>query len=276
MTGRRERNAAAGALAAYHLPQQRELGCAAADEVRPPVPVSATFAPVKRARGLVVAIDGPAGAGKSTVSRRLADRLGYTLVDTGALYRAVALAAQRAGRSWEDGAGVGALAHALAREGAIAWVRDADGSSHLELAGERPGAALRTLEIGQGASVVSKHPEVRDALLALQRTLGAEGGVVLEGRDIGTVVFPDAEVKVFLTASDGERAKRRRLELEAKGERPEPARVLAEIQERDRRDSLRPVAPLRQAEDAVRLDTSALTEAEVVEQLVALVRSRMP
>jgi cytidylate kinase len=231
---------------------------------------------VKRARGFVVAIDGPAGAGKSTVSRRLADRLGYTLVDTGALYRAVALAAQRAGLSWEDGAAVGAMAHELARRGAIAWVRDADGTSHLELHGTRPGPAIRTLEIGQGASVVSKHPEVRDALLALQRSLGAEGGVVLEGRDIGTVVFPDAEVKVFLTASDEERARRRRLELEAKGERPDEALVLAEIRERDRRDSMRPVAPLRQAEDAVRLDTSALREDEVVDRLALLVRSRTP
>jgi cytidylate kinase len=153
-------------------------------------------------------------------------------------------------------------------------VRDADGSSHLELHGERPGAAIRTMEIGQGASMVSKHPEVRDALLALQRSLGAEGGVVLEGRDIGTVVFPDAEVKIFLTASDEERARRRRLELEAKGERPDPALVLSEIRERDQRDSMRAIAPLRQAEDAVRLDTSALAQDEVVERLVALVRSR--
>lgn len=223
----------------------------------------------------MVAIDGPAGAGKSTVSRRLADRLGYTLVDTGALYRAVALAAQHAQVSWEDGPAVGALAHGLARDGAIAWVRDPDGSSHLELHGQRPGPAIRTLEIGQGASIVSKHPEVRGALLELQRALGKDGGVVLEGRDIGTVVFPDAEVKIFLTATDEERAKRRRLELEAKGEKPDAARVLAEIRERDQRDTMRPVAPLMQADDAVRVDTSDMTQPEVVDRLAELVRSRM-
>lgn len=229
---------------------------------------------VKRSRGPVVAIDGPAGAGKSTVSRQLADRLGYTLVDTGAIYRAVALAAEECGLSWEDGPAIGALARRLAEESAIRWVRDADGTSHLELSGKRPGAALRTLEMGQGASIVSKHPEVRDALLELQRGLGREGGVVLEGRDIGTVVFPDAEVKVFLTASDQERAQRRVRDLAARGETAQPEHVLKEIRERDHRDTMRPVAPLKQADDAVLLDSSALTQDEVVEELASLVRSR--
>lgn len=221
-----------------------------------------------------MAIDGPAGAGKSTVSRKLADRLAYTLVDTGALYRAVALAAEREKISWEDGAGVGALALRLAHERAIDWVRDPDGSTHLELSGARPGAAIRTLEIGQGASIVSKHPEVRDALLELQRALGRDGAVVLEGRDIGTVVFPDAEVKIFLTAADDERARRRMRELVARGQPAEEAHVLGEIRERDRRDTQRPVAPLKQADDAVLVDSSAMTEDEVVEHLVELVRSR--
>lgn len=221
-----------------------------------------------------MAIDGPAGAGKSTVSRELADRLGYTLVDTGAIYRAVALAARDAGISWEDGAAVGALTRELARTSSIAWVRDADGSTHLELRGARPGAALRTLEVGQGASIVSKHGEVREALLELQRSLGRDGGVVLEGRDIGTVVFPDAEVKVFLTATDAERAQRRLRELAARGEPAEASHVLDEIRQRDHRDTMRPVAPLKQADDAVLLDSSQLTQAEVVDHLVALVRSR--
>lgn len=227
-----------------------------------------------RARGLVVAIDGPAGAGKSTVSRQLADRLGYTLVDTGALYRAVALAAQKEGVSWEDGPAVGALALRLAEENAIRWLRDDDGSTHLELSGERPGAAIRTLELGQGASIVSKHPEVREALLELQRSLGREGGVVLEGRDIGTVVFPDAEVKVYLTATDEERAQRRVRDLKERGQTADHGHVLSEIRERDHRDTMRPVAPLKQADDAVLLDSSTMTQDQVVDRLVALVKSR--
>lgn len=221
-----------------------------------------------------MAIDGPAGAGKSTVSKQLADRLGYTLVDTGALYRAVALAAQREDVSWEDGPAVGAIALRLADENAIRWLRDDDGSTHLELSGERPGAAIRTLELGQGASIVSKHPEVRAALLELQRSLGRDGGVVLEGRDIGTVVFPDAEVKVYLTATDEERAQRRVRDLQERGQTADHAHVLGEIRERDHRDTMRPVAPLKQADDAVLLESSTMTQDEVVDQLVALVRSR--
>lgn len=218
-----------------------------------------------RAKGIVIAIDGPAGAGKSTISRLVAARLGYTLVDTGALYRAVALVAKRRGIGWDDGAALGELARGLR----LAFVEGA-----LVVDGERPGDALRTAEMGLGASRVSAHPEVRAALLGVQRDLGREGGVVLEGRDIGTVVYPDAELKIFLVASDEERARRRMAELEARGEAVTLGRVLDEIRERDRRDEERAIAPLRRAEGAELVDTTGRTIDELVAQLAALAQAR--
>ncbi len=215
-----------------------------------------------RSKGVIIAIDGPAGAGKSTLSRLVAQRLGYTLVDTGALYRAVALRARQRGISWDDGPALGALASQLH----LSFV---DGA--LEVDGERPGDALRTPEISQGASRVSAHPAVRAALLGVQRDMGREGGVVLEGRDIGTVVYPDAEVKVFLVATDEERARRRLAELLARGERSSLEEVLEEMRVRDRRDSERETAPLRMAEGAVRVDSTGRTLDELVEQLAAWV-----
>jgi cytidylate kinase len=220
-----------------------------------------------RTRGLVVAIDGPAGAGKSTVSRRVADRLGYTLVDTGALYRAIALRAREESVSWQDGPALGALAAKLE----LAFVAS-DTGPRLHVDGRDRSGDIRTAEISQGASIVSQHPEVRAALLDLQRRLGADGGVVLEGRDIGTVVFPDAEVKVFLTATDEERARRRQAELATRGSAAALDAVLAEIRERDHRDSSRPVAPLRVADDAVPVDTTGLSLDAVVDRVVELVR----
>lgn len=216
----------------------------------------------------VIAIDGPAGAGKSTAALRLANALGYVLVDTGALYRAVALAAREREVAWSDGPALGALASTLSLrfepvEGGRPrlWVEEADRSED-----------IRRPEISQGASIVSKHPEVRDALLGLQRRLGRSGGVVLEGRDIGTVVFPDAEVKVFLTASVEARTERRVAELHRRGNEADYEAVLAEIRERDERDSTREVAPLKAAEDAKVVDSSNLTLDEVVAHLVSLVR----
>lgn len=221
-----------------------------------------------RARGVVVAIDGPAGAGKSTASRMLADRLGYTLVDTGAIYRAVALSAREHGIDWDDARAMGEHASRLG----IAMA-PGEGGVRVFVDGRDRTPELRTPEISQGASKVSAHPTVRDALLALQRQLGAEGGVVLEGRDIGTVVFPDAEVKVFLTAGDEERARRRCAELAAKGVEVHVEEVLRELRERDHRDTMRPVAPLKAAGDALVLDSTQLSLDEVVDRLVHVVRA---
>ncbi|MBX3247322.1 MAG: (d)CMP kinase [Myxococcales bacterium] len=221
---------------------------------------------MSRARA-VVALDGPAGAGKSTVARQVADALGYVLVDTGALYRGLALAAKERGVSWEDGPALGALAGALdLRFEATA------GGPRLCLDGADREDAIRTLEMGDGASRVSRHPEVRDALLGLQRALGQDGGVVLEGRDIGTVVFPDAEVKVFLTASAEARAERRVKDLEARGQVAAFDEVLAGIVERDERDSSRAVAPLVPAPDAVHVDTTGMTLEQVVARVVEIAR----
>ena len=216
----------------------------------------------------VVAIDGPAGAGKSTVTKAVASALGYVLVDTGALYRAVALAAKRAGLSFDDVEGVGALSEALVARDAVRLAGGGDGNARVLLDGEDVSGAIRTQELGQGASKVSAQPRVRAALLELQRAAGRDGGVVLEGRDIGTVVFPDAEVKLFLTASVDERARRRFEQLKAAGEPAELEAVRIDVIERDRRDSTRPIAPLRQAADAVVIDSSALDIGEVVARIV--------
>jgi cytidylate kinase len=218
----------------------------------------------------VIAIDGPAGAGKSTVAQQLAKRLGFVLVDTGALYRGLALIARERGVPWSDGPALGALAGALE----LHFEAVADGAPRL-LAGDRDlSAEIRTPEISMGASDVSKHPEVRAALLELQRQLGKEGGVVLEGRDIGTVVFPDAEAKVFLTASADVRADRRVRDLQSRGIQADRGQTLAEIQARDAQDSARPVAPLRAADDAIVLDTTNLDIPAVVDQLARVVREK--
>jgi len=217
----------------------------------------------------VVAIDGPAGAGKSTAARRLAQRLGYVLVDTGALYRGVALAAKERGLSWDDGVTLGAMAAGLD----LSFVMGGDGAPRLHIAGIDREPEIRSPEIAKGASDVSRHPEVRAALLGLQRKLGEEGGVVLEGRDIGTVVFPDAEVKVFLTASAEERARRRVGDLLERGQEADFQTILCAIEARDAQDTGRKEAPLRPAEDAVLLETNTMDLDAVVERLTELVKS---
>ena len=218
---------------------------------------------------VVVTIDGPAGAGKSSVAKQLARRLGYRLLDTGAIYRAVALTAQRAGTAWSDGPACAVIARDLDIK--YDFVGD---KNHVFLAGEDVSAAIRTPEVSQGASQVSAHPEVRAALLELQRRLGAGGGVVVEGRDTGTIVFPAAEAKFFLTANDEERARRRVAELAASGTVVDFAVTLAEIRERDQRDASRDVAPMVPAQDAVIVDSSAQTLEQVVESLADQVSAR--
>jgi CMP/dCMP kinase len=227
-------------------------------------------------RPFIVAIDGPAGAGKSTASRRLAARLGFAMVDTGAIYRAVALAATRRGVALDDDARLAALLPGVD----IRFAPPAgEGAGQRVLLGEEDvSTEIRTPPMSLGASKVSGRPVVRAGLLDLQRRLAlapGNAGAVLEGRDIGTVVFPDAEAKFFLTASPEERARRRHAELAAKGDPQSYEEVLADQLRRDKDDSERAVAPLRPAADALIIDTSALPLDDVVDRLAREVEARL-
>lgn len=215
----------------------------------------------------VIAIDGPAGAGKSTVAKGVATALSFVRVDTGALYRGIALAALEHGVAWDDEEAVVALAGSVALGFSIAT-----GEPRLTLDGVDREDDVRTPKVSEGASVVSRHPGVRAALLDIQRNLGRNGGVVLEGRDIGTVVFPNAEVKVFLTASAEARAKRRVLDLKERGIEEDYDDVLQAIVDRDDRDKTRDIAPLRAADDATVLDSTELNIDEVIAAIVRLAR----
>lgn len=198
-----------------------------------------------------VAIDGPSGAGKSSLAKRLAADLGYVYVDTGAMYRSIGLYAVRQGADLHDAAAVAALLPQIRLD-----IRLEAGTQHVYLNGEDVSEAIRAEEIGMAASAVSAHPAVREFLLDTQRGLAANQNVLMDGRDIGTVVLPHATVKIFLTASAEARAQRRCKELQDKGQPADFATVLADIRQRDDQDTHRAVAPLRQAEDAIRIDTS--------------------
>ena len=225
---------------------------------------------MKRPKGLVVAIDGPVGAGKSTVAKLVARKLGYLYVDTGAMYRAVALKALRLGMDINDPIVMAMLAEATD----IQLQQQGDGSVRVFLDGEDVTEAIRTPEVSEASSIVSAHEGVRKVLAERQKAMAELGGVVMEGRDIQTVIAPDAEVKIFLTASLEERAKRKWLELQQKGISVSYEEVLQEVKERDERDKTRAIAPLRKAPDAVEIDTTGMTPEEVAEKIVELARKR--
>ena len=218
---------------------------------------------------MIVAIDGPAGAGKSTIARRVAARLGAVYIDTGAMYRAVALLALRSATDLADATHLEALARA-------ADIQFEAGSGRTLLNGEDVSEAIRKPEVSPAASKVSAIPGVRRALVEMQRRMGAAASVVMEGRDIGTVVFPHAEVKVFLDADPDVRAARRVRELEEKGTAPPAAEVAREIRERDHRDSTRADSPLIPAPDAVHLDTTELSLDQVEQAILEVIASRQP
>ena len=218
---------------------------------------------------LIIAIDGPVGSGKSTLARRVADLLGYVYIDTGAMYRALALKALRRGLSLDA---TDQLV-ALARETRID-LRAQDGTQRVFLDGEDVTAAIRTPEVSQVASKVAVVPGVRKVLVAEQRRAGEQGGVVMEGRDIGSVVFPDAGLKIFLTASPEVRAERRWREHQQKGEAIDLSRTLEEIRERDQRDRERSTSPLVRAPDAVVVDSTAMEPEEVARLVVMLAKGQ--
>ena len=217
-----------------------------------------------------IAIDGPSGAGKSSLAKRLAAELGYVYVDTGAMYRAIGLYALRAGRNTKDAAAVAALLPDIRLD-----IRPGTGSQQILLNGEDVTEAVRAEAVGMAASDVTAHPAVRDYLLATQRGLAESRNVLMDGRDIGTVVLPHATVKIYLTATPEARARRRLAELLAKGQSADYDTVLADIRLRDDQDTHRAVAPLRRAEDAVLLDTSDIGIEESYALLKKTVQDRI-
>ena len=218
-----------------------------------------------------IALDGPSGAGKSTLARRLAEELGYLYVDTGAIYRTVGLWVRRNGADPKSEPAVSALLSGLQ----VGLRVEADGVQHMYLNGEDVTGQIREPEISMYASAVSALPAVRAFLLEMQRELARTRNVVMDGRDIGTVVLPGATVKVFLTAAPEVRARRRWLELQARGNTDSYEQVLADVMRRDEQDMNRAIAPLRPAADAVRLDTSALDLEESCKALLRIVKEKL-
>ncbi len=218
---------------------------------------------------LIVAIDGPSGAGKSTLSKALAQRTGYTNIDTGAMYRSVALLASRRQIDPANEAALGSLCEDLA----IDFIREGD-RERVIVNGEDVSDAIRTPEVSLLTSRVAACPAVREAMVDLQRKMGEAGGVVLEGRDIGTVVFPQAQVKFFLSATAEERGRRRYEELRAKGLDVDLQQTIAEVEARDAADSAREHAPLKQAADAVVIDSTRMSIDAVLEEMVRIIARR--
>jgi CMP/dCMP kinase len=212
---------------------------------------------------LIIAIDGPSGAGKSTLAKRLAKELGFIYVDTGAMYRALALKVLREGVDLADDASMARLIESTTIDLQV------DGALQVLLDGADVAADIRTPQVSQMASKASALPAVRARMLELQRDMARRGNIVAEGRDIGTVVFPQAEVKIFLQASAAERARRRFAELQAAGQSVDLTETLREIEERDKRDSERDLAPLRQADDALMIDSSSVDANQVTARVLA-------
>jgi cytidylate kinase len=213
----------------------------------------------------VIAIDGPSGSGKGTVARAVAEALGWRLLDSGALYRLSALAAERAGVALDDPGGLASMAGRLD----VRFRSEPDGTARIELAGEDVTQAIRSESCAAAASKVAVVPELRAALVGLQRSFRRPPGLVADGRDMGSVIFPDAELKIFLTASADERARRRHKQLKDQGINVSLAALSADISQRDQRDASRQVAPLRPTADAVVIDSTGRTVTEVVNDILA-------
>lgn len=223
-----------------------------------------------RPRGIIVAIDGPSGAGKSTVAKRLAERLGYTQIDTGAMYRAAAYLITQAGIDPADAAAVERLCMSMDIR-----LDNSNGRLKVYACGQDVTEHIRSPEMSLVTSRISALRPVRDTMMHLQRQMGREGGVVLEGRDIGTVVFPDAELKFFLFASPEERGRRRYVELSDKGVAVTLQETIDDVIRRDHQDSCRDLAPLRQADDAIAVDSSSSSIEEVLDRMEAVFQERI-
>ena len=217
-----------------------------------------------------IAIDGPGGAGKSTLAKALAKKLGFAYVDTGAIYRTVGYAARSKGIAPDDASAVSAMLKDIRVE-----ARFGDGRQDMYLDGEFLGDRIREHEISHYASAVSAIPAVREYLFDMQRSIADENNVIMDGRDIGTVILPDAQLKIFLTATAEERAERRTRELEEKGQTADYAQILADIKERDERDSSRAIAPLKPAEDAVLFNNSGYTPERSLSEALQIVREKL-